>query len=73
MNQQELDDIKIKLSRNGEPEKETDVFFCNKQQKYVYLGECIEDYVNATALNYSGSSCCRCAKGHSRRKAFSKT
>ena len=73
MNQQELDEIKIRLSKKGEPEKATDVFFCDKQQKYVYLAECLEDYVNATALNWASSSCCRCSKGHYLRKAFSQT
>lgn len=51
--------------------KLADAFFCKFFNRDVRLTECIDDYVNANALNIKHSPCFKCPQGLKNRIGFS--
>lgn len=50
-----------------------DPFFCKFLHRTVHVQECLDDYMNANALNIKNSPCFKCAHGLKMRTEFSGT
>ena len=53
------------------PKTPEDDFYCRLRKRRVVLQKCLNDYVNANALNEKNGSCWQCDQGHKNRISYS--
>ena len=46
-------------------------FYCKNRRRKLITGKCLEDYMNANALERRRSACWRCFQGKKARQEFS--
>lgn len=46
-------------------------FYCKNRRRKLIAGKCLEDYMNANALERKRSACWRCFQGKKTRQEFS--
>jgi len=47
-----------------------DVFTCRARRKDLTLGQCLDDYLDATVFSRRRSACFRCPQGRRNRETF---
>ena len=55
----------------GLPREPGDEFYCKIRKRRLTLQRCLEDYVNANALNKKSGACWQCDQGNLNRQAYS--
>jgi len=57
--------------RDQLPKGPDDEFYCRLRKRRLTLQKCLDDYVNANALNEKNGACWQCEQGSRNREAYS--
>ncbi|MBM4370264.1 MAG: hypothetical protein FJ098_01320 [Deltaproteobacteria bacterium] len=62
---------RVSTETRQRPMQEDDEFYCKNRRRKLLTGKCLEDYMNANALERKRSACWRCFQGRRTREDFS--
>lgn len=54
------------------PSQPVDDFYCRARRRRLTLGKCLDDFLNANALDKRSSACWSCLQGRDNRESFSR-